>query len=440
MTAFTRNLFSNAGATAVSSLIQFVLILGLSRWLTMDEFATFLTASSVIAVGEMGSDFGCRIWASRQFAVTTRVRPVLYPAIIAKGIFSCISALLILILPFDLLTFPLTIAVVCIAVTQPITDPFLWFLRGRERLDIEATTLLLWRVGNASVIAFLAYIGKGVPLLLVAWLISNLVRIWGEWHLSALRPIREERTIVSELWSKGIVVVRTSFPIGLAFLLMTLYQRSGVLLLGQVADASAVAAYGAAFTLVASAGFVGTSITVASFPSLVRALEKKDWERATVMASRKLLLITMLFWPGCLIGGLLAPWIVPILYPDRLGETAKVIIALFPGLYVSTVNFALKYLMNAIGLNWVDAISAFMGIVVFASLILLPEWRQPAVAAGWAWAGGEAAIFIVKWIALWRNDRMRCLRLGYLLMAFLLLGGILWWYERFGAVSAEFGF
>lgn len=421
-----KNIVSNATGTAIGSLIQLALIFLLARFLSVHEFAVYLTSVSIVGVGEIGSDFGTRVWATKQFAIVEHPHASLSSSLASKLFFSISLGIVLFLYSPSLLSFPQLLLVLFIAIMQPSTDPFLWYLRGVERLDVEAVVVLGWRFFNAMAIAILAFAGFGVTALLSVWVTANLLRMLLEWRLPMLRPLRRDKTssILSGNFAvNGMRLIRTVIPIGLAFFLMALYQRVGVLLLGEVADAHAVAIYGAAFTLVASAGFVGTSITVSSFPQLARAIEGQDWKSAEATASRKLRLIMAFFFPACIVGGLIAPLVIRLLYPASYSGAVGIVLALLPGLYISTVNFALKYLLNALALNWIDALSAGVGIITFAAVVVIPGWHLIAEAAGWAWGAGEAVIFIIKWMALLRDGRMR-LPVGRHLLLFLLLVGV----------------
>ena len=423
MTAFKRNLISNAGATAIGSAAQFLLILALPNLMSVDAFASFLTAVAVIAIGEMASDFGSRIWAIKQFAISSHPRSDFFSVIVAKGVYSFGLALLVLLLPFNLLGWQQVILITCIAITQPSTDPLLWYLIGRERLDIDAAVKVVWRLSNIFLIFVFAYEGAKLLDILLVWLSTNLIRIVIVWNFSITYPIKHGKVDGRGIFTASFNVLRLSFPMGIAFLLMTIYQRLGVLLLGKVASVHSVAIYGIAFTLVASAGFVATSITLSSFPKLSKALVNEAWLEVNSVVERKLMLIMMVFLPVCIIGGWVSPWVISSFYSKDYMEASLVMFALLPGLYISSINFALKYLMNALELNWVDAFSAAIGILVFTCFLIIPSWEDVTVIAGWAWGLGEACIFLVKWFAIKQAYTQSSLKLGKHFLIFAVLYG-----------------
>jgi len=429
VTSFRRNLVSNASSRAIGSVAQFVLILSLPHWMTVNVFASFLTAVAVVAIGEMASDFGSRIWAIKQFSASLSPKSVFLSALVAKGAFSSILAFIVLLLPFNLLSVEQVALILCIAVTQPSTDPLLWYLIGRERLDIEAGVQLVWRISNVLLITILAYEGVDLVGILFAWLSINITRIAVVWHLSFMNPIKKDCD-GKDILSSGLSVVQLAFPVGLAFLLMSMYQRLGVLLLGEITDVHSVAIYGVAFTLIASAGFVATSITLSSFPLLAKAVANGDWPKVNQIVERKLMLIMIVFLPACIIGAMVSPWVISFFYPKEYSGVTLVMLALLPGLYISSINFALKYFMNALDLNWIDAFSATIGILVFSIFLIIPSWERVAVMAGWAWGLGEVSIFFVKWVAIMRDKNEANLNLARHLLIFLLLFGSAFFFNK----------
>ena len=424
---FKRNISFNALATASGSVIQFILILVLTRLLSVDIFAGFVTASALVGVAEMTSDFGARIWAVRRFALGKSIGETLFLSFLVKGVFSLLMATVVFLVPWQLLNFIEAVLCILIAVTQPATDPLLWFLRGTERLDVEAVSVLFWRVGNALLLSVTACFGVDLFFLLLCWLLSNLLRIFFVSRLPLVRKlvVSCRQIIASAALMKVPGVLQKTFPIGLAFLLMAFYQRLGVFSLGTLGQTKDVALFGVAFVLVTSAGFLATSITVASFPSLARSLETCRYQDAEFIVRRKVRLIASLFFPSCILGALIAPWFVPIAYPAAYLPAASVVIGLAPGLYISAINFALKYLLNALHLNWLDACSVVIGVITFISVLVLPGWQSLLDGAAFAWCAGEMSIFIAKCLALYRDGRLPVTMLiGYFCL-FILLWGIL---------------
>ncbi|MDH4246215.1 MAG: MATE family efflux transporter [Deltaproteobacteria bacterium] len=424
-TRFFRNVFSNAGATALSSGAQLVLVASLSRLLDTPDFAVYIGVSALVGVGEMASDFGGRIWATQRFAVNAPPRSVLARSFALKLLFTSLLALGLAVFPFKLLA-PLHVALaILIAATQASTDPLLWYLLGRERLDLEAGFMLASRLVTVAALSLAAWMGLPVQVLLLLWLGSNLLRMGVESLSPPLRPI----------WSAagqgareaGLVsLMRLVFPIGAAFFAMTIYQRLGVLMLESQGKAEAVALFGAAFSLVAPVGFLATSITISSFTPLARALGNGDAPEALRIINRGMWLVLIVMTPVCLAGVLLAPWIIALVYPAKFAPAAVLMTLLNGGLLISSVNFMLKYVLNAVHRNWSDALSALGGVAAFALVFFSapPPHRLEWTALGWA--VGETTIFIIKLSVLKSHPVLRRVRLAPGVCITLLLWGFIY--------------
>lgn len=427
---FKRNIFSNAGATAIGSAVQLAMVSVFARYLDVDGFAGYLTAAAIIAVAEMGSDFGTRIWATQTFALPQPANRILRIALKSKIFYSVIGALILLLIPVKVLSNTNMALSILVAATQPSTDPLLWYLRGRERLDVEAAIVLSWRVVTAAAMALAAFTSVGLGTLLVIWLAGNVLRI----------AVSSRLPIMSELFSGGLFasepsydvakIIKATFPIGAAFILMSLYQRLGVLGLNLKGTLNDVAVFGGAFTLVASSGFIATSITVSSFPRIAVALESKDWGSFNSLINSKLSYITWVIAPMCLAGIVLSSFVMPLLFGARYKASSVVMILLMPGLYVSCMNFALKYVLNIIGLNWFDLASVSIGMAVFMAVLLSPARLPLYQTAALAWGIGELAVFLSKWAVLIRFGRHCSIELYRpLLILFALSGMATIWYS-----------
>ncbi len=185
---------------------------------------------------------------------------------------------------------------------------------------------------------------------------------------------------------------------------MTLVQRLGVFMLDQMGTDEDIAIYGAAFTLVASAGFVGTAITVSSFPSLAKAVKAGDTSRISSLVNSTVFLVTITMLCVSLAGMLLAPLIFTLLYPDTFSTGASVMAWLLPGLLVSSVNFSLKYTLNAMNINWADLATVLAGLAMFVAIMQYGPVEALPVRAAFSWVCAELFIFLLKAaILLWKR-------------------------------------
>ena len=81
---FGRNVISNAGGNAIHGGLQLALLLVLFQLLDDTACAAFITATYLIGVLEMASDFGGRLWATREFSLSQTPRLVLSQSLRCK--------------------------------------------------------------------------------------------------------------------------------------------------------------------------------------------------------------------------------------------------------------------------------------------------------------------------------------------------------------------
>ena len=410
---FGRNIFSNAGGSAIHSVVQLGLLFVLIRILDDARYAAFLLATFVVGLLEMASDFGTRIWATRRFSFVNSARFVLRRSVICKLIFTVVSSAIFALVPSNSLDHVSFLLCVLIASTQPSTDPFLWLLRGRERLDIEAGVVLACRISVAAGMLVAAISGFGLHALLLIWLVGNVVRIVAESQLDVVRSslnaddqsaaVTDERLVQT----MGYVI-----PIGAAFVLTCLFQRATVFLLDVFSTPQDVKYYGTAFKLVSTSGFVATSIFVSSFAALSRAIEADDSHEIRRVVRRKFMLVTAVFLPICVAGILLAPRLLPAFELAALKPISETMVLLMPGLYLSCVNMGLKYTLNAFELNWQDFTAVVVGLAVLSAVTVgrgTLTWPQ---AAAFGWCAGEATLLLIRVVVLRTSGGLRGVPIG----------------------------
>jgi len=422
---FRKNFIADSTATAAGLVAQLLLIVVLARVLDTRAYSGYILAASLVAVGEMCSDFGTRMWAIRQTALGMDLRTGLRPILLTKLAYTTLFAVGVALLIGP--TFPTAgrCLIVAIAFLQPSTDPILWQYRGREQLYVDASITFVWRVSNAMLMLLTAWLTRELITTLTAWLATNIARValeiaWLRWRAPPAGPPVHS---APPLPSAG-ALIREVFPIGCAFVLMSLYQRVGVFALSRISDATSVAVYGTSFSLVTVPGFFAISISSALLPRLSRSAHARAFAEATATMNRGLTLIAALSATLCLGGVLAAPWVFDLLLPARYYQGHLVMQILLPGLYVSSLSVLLKFCLNALTLNTHDAIASALGIVVFVLVMVVPHWSVPSWGAAFAWNLGELSIFVARAAVLARDARFslgRVVRLGVLYLALALV-------------------
>ena len=393
--------------------LQLGLMVLLYERLDAEAYADWLLVAAMIGVCEMASDFGTRLWATREFSVSPTPQEVLIRSIWCKVFYTLVSAAILLAWPATSLTTGMLLLSIAVAGTQPGTDPFLWYLRACERLDIEAAVVLCFRGATVLLMFAAACLGGSTISLLVIWLFSNLARCGYEAQLPAMRPlfsgIAFRQLRLSRQLLRTLVIV---FPVGATLCLTSFFQRIGILLIDVYSTTEDVKVFGTAFRLVATSGFMATGMFVSSFAALVRAIQSKDEAAASIVIRRELMLVTAVYFPVCLLGIFVSVPIADQLFSHNGSSIGYAMILLMPGLYLSCINMGLKYTMNAFALNWFDVAAVVLGIAVICGATMLRGNLTWVTASSVAWGLAESSVLITRILMLRKYGKHSGIPLG----------------------------
>ncbi len=419
---FRRNVLSNVGGNALYMALQLVLMVLLYDLLEAKAYADWLTVAAIVGVCEMTSDFGARLWATREFSVSQTPREILIRSIWCKVFYTLASIAVLLALPATSLSTGLLVLSIAVAGTQPGTDPFLWYLRGCERFDIEAAVVLFFRVAAVLLMLAAACLGGATTSLMMIWLVSNLARFVFEMQLPNMRPLFTGISLnqfrLRRHMLQTLVIV---FPVGATLCLTSLFQRIGILLVDMYSTTEDVKIFGTAFRLVTTGGFMATGMFVSSFSPLVRAIQSQDHVAASNLIRRELMLVTAVYFPICLAGVFLSVPIAQRLFSQHGSSIGYVMALLMPGLYLSCVNMGLKYTMNAFALNWFDVSAVVLGIAVICGITLFRGNLTWVTVSSIAWGLAETSVLTTRILVLRKLGRHTGVPLGVISLCSIVL-------------------
>lgn len=404
-----RNVLSNSASTALGAGAQLVALLVTSQCLATPAYAAYLVAIALVGVAEMASDFGARVWAAQQFALGERPAAVLRSALAAKGLYSALMLAVLAVLPMNGIGLADILLCGLVAITQSSSDPTLWYLRGIARLDVEAVIVLANRIAAAAAACVLALAGYGVTAILIAWLVTNLVRIAVSVGLPATRPLFQRTSARvarprQDDARRFSALLAITLPLGASLLLISLFQRAGVLLMDSAGTPLDVALFGTSYKFASTASLLATSIALAHFPELVRQIGAGRTDDANRILRHEVLGVTALFAPLCLAGIVAGPLLGEAILGAGLADAGRVLSVLMPGLFISSVNIATKFTLNALGRNWLDAAYALAGLAAFCVLFYAPICDSMCLRAAIAWTAGETLIFLLRGLAIRRGS------------------------------------
>lgn len=312
---------------------------------------------------------------------------------------------------------------VLIALTQPNTDPLIWALRSMNRMDIEAAYVIASRAIITIFMVLAAVSGLQIEIILLAWLLINVCRIIFESFHGKLRATVDSVSVKIE-WNELYEPIKEIIPIGFAFLLMALFSRMPILSLGIIgAPDEDISYFSSAFNLVSGAMIVSTSIAIASFPYFSQCINKNDWMAVSTQLNRNLLYIYTLVLPASVVVMLFASDIMQMFFGEDYVEGDEFLQLLMIGLFVSSINFNLKYLLNAIGLNWWDTISVIIGLIFLGAIFILYRAHGASIAA-LSWIIGESVMCAVKLSAIRKKKPEILISYVQISLGFVMIIGI----------------
>jgi len=393
-----RQYIRNVSAAVVGSVamgIAQVLLLGfLARFLSSGYMADFVFALMLVRVSEVISDFGARIEVTRDVARRQqRCRHGVVAPFGQKIFFTGILIGFYVMLPLGGLS-PVEKALCGAAgFFETYTDPFLWWWRGRERLDVEAAFRAGGRILVAVALGLGAFLGLGLTALLIIWLTVGVVR----WAVEGRRWRRETAEIGTEWFhvepislslAKTWRLIRLSFPAGISLFILSLSQRLGVILIGVSGAKQQLAGFGPIVALVGAGGLIVTAMTAAAFPGMSRAYHAGETAVFEGMVARKTCWIAGIMLMAAVVGVAVGPGMIALYLGRRFGGYAEVMVLAMPAYYYSGVAYWQKYVSNAMRLDWGDTVVLVLGILSFVGIFYAQSGRG-AKAAVIAWSASE---------------------------------------------------
>lgn len=391
------NIVASTCGTVLGQLLQLLLIFWLARTSNLPTYAAFLSATAWVAVLEKFSDFGGRIWAVQRFCTVGDARAVLVICLQTKILFTLVAAAISLLIPSNQLGMMLMGIVLLVAFLQPDTDPLVWYLRSRERMDIEAALFVAWKtVVLLGVFVVVGCFGMGIEGILITWMAASILRIIVE---SRLKQVRRVFYSESRSHPSGVAfrhAIAAMLPIGAGSALLALNARMGMLSLEATGSELDVAIFGSAYIVIAAAGIFGSVITIALFPKLCRAVSAHDSGGSAILIQQSTTWIGAVYLPLCGIGMAASIWIAPFLFGENLYSTGPIMVLLWPIAYLASLNFALRMTLAAYGRNHLEILALVSGILVFMLAYRIPLHEALSLVAAAAWMLSELAVFLIK--------------------------------------------
>ena len=268
-----------------------------------------------------------------------------------------------------------------------------WYMifQAHERLDLISLSIVIQRTLTAVAGIIVLRSGGGVVAASVVFAIGAVCGLAVS-ELTVRRLIPRRPRPQPRTWPR---LVKTAFPIGVAFLLFILLMRLDVTLLSFIAGEEEVGLYAAAYRLVESTQFVAWSLSAAMMPWLARTAAgglTRGYELALKAMNAVLLPLSLVFV-------LFAKPLIDLLY----GAAYEPAVLPLQLLGLTSALYGMQNLASTtlIARNSPGTFGRLVGVVVVlnlsANLIVIPRYGADGAAAV---ALGSAAVLAVASVLL----------------------------------------
>ncbi len=323
------------------------------------------------------ADLGLQVTCAREVAMHGRAARRFVASAFALKFLLCLPVLLILLPLAATRTAELRSTYLWLGLAM-LAQTFIEFaahvFRGQQQIGREARLLAGARI--VMLVVGAAVLSQSTELSAFALAILLSTALFGA---LAIRELRRDQWLApagrSEAYQPILMkVLRQALPLGIATVISITYTRTAILLLDYLLDEQAVAQYSAAFRLVEPLQIVPAAVMAAVFPAYARALTE-DPRRAKWLGLASTVLLASLGAALGLILWLGAPWIVAVLFPDSMADSAGVLRVLGLALAPTFANYVLTHLLIARGQTHFNLLFVLLMFIVHlgVSWWLIPE-------------------------------------------------------------------
>jgi O-antigen/teichoic acid export membrane protein len=391
----TRDLAIGFGSQTVFKLLGFIVLALLARQLSQDDYGKLMFALSLTGVAVLLTDLGASNDLIRRVAAAPdearrRIEGVLsarLPLMAAYFVFVC---------AWVGLTKPELLPVVAsIAVYAALKDSYRSYASlflGLHRIAYTVVAFGVHLLVLVMAIALGTALNRGLPWMTGSYLLAGLVLLGVSAYIArrSVGPLR-----LRFGWSLMKSVFGGSMFLFALGVLSQLQLSAGTLMLGYMTPYAEVARYEVAARLLEASQFMVRAVTLILFPICVALAAKGRWDELRVLTHKMLAGVTGLGLATSGVTGLLAAWIIRIVYTSAYDESAVVLRVLYlgvPGLYVATIGTFLAASMHR-EKRAVLAMAIGVALNIALNLWVIP--RHGALGAAWV------SVFSQSLVAVW---------------------------------------
>jgi O-antigen/teichoic acid export membrane protein len=271
-------------------------------------------------------------------------------------------------------------------------------LRAFEEMDLDILGFVLHKVVFMGLVLVVSKTALGLKGAFMAMLIANGCLYF---YYRILVGARYGRARFSLDLNAGWLLLKESFPLGIAEVLRRVTRHIDKLLLTALVTPVAVGLFSAAYKFLEAIGLFTNNLTISLFPVFSR-LAKDSNEKLFKAYEQSLKFLYIMAIPVAVIFFIFAERIVMLFFGESYREAAVVLMILSPAVVVILLTSIYGYLFTALGFQRKYTVCAAIALVVntLLDVMLIPFYSYNGAAIGTLAA--EIALFISGAIMLRR--------------------------------------
>lgn len=403
-----RNTLALFAGTAVGNVFSFLLMVFIAR--TLGDVGvgqySFLFAFGYLIVILCNPGMGYLILkdVSANKDITSQYgNNILSVKAISAVVSAAAAVFLLIFIKDDTLIIRSFMIVAVIYMINSVGSVFSNILNANERMDLTALIDAIERAVALLAGVVLLYITRSLLFLVLALLISNLVKQM-LYFIFSRRYFVPRFGIDFQLWKRLFV---RSLPFALSISFLYIYYRIDTVMLSLMVNDQVTGWYNAAYRLVDVVNYIPFLIVTAILPSMARS-SKNDHELLMDIFNRSLRYLVLLSIPIGVGTFLLAPRIVLFVYGEGFVNAAIALKILIWAEVIVFVNYLGGHLLNIIDRQktYTKIIGITVGLNIVLNFILIPKYTY--IGAGVATLLSEILIFIL----IYRSIRKYVLKIN----------------------------
>ncbi|HET9102966.1 MAG TPA: flippase [Solirubrobacteraceae bacterium] len=397
------------GGRVIGAVLGVVVAATLARSLTRGEFGELSLALSITTLAGTLGDLGMRQVAVREMSRAPERRAAIAGALLtAQFVLGVVLAVIGVAIAFALMSgHQARLMAVFVMATMPVgaVGALAVSYQARLRPELVLVPTLIQNVVWLGIVLVLAATNAGLVLYGVGALAAAILQS----AITAGLALR--LTEVSFVRIGGLIgeLLRLAWPIGLAGVFVTAYYRIDGVLLFHYRGAVANAYYSAAYRVIDVLQIFPATIGSVLLPLLASAEREPGGEaRARRVFELAIILLVAIAVPVAVLGGILAPGVVALVYGHAYHRSVLLLQILLPSFIFISVSYVLIGQLVLRGMLRPYIVAAFLGAVLNVVVNLIGIPTGGAVVAAWATVGTEAIVMAAIAVVVHR-------RLGYTL-------------------------